>query len=156
MRIICKCGKEFNACNSLLLQGKGKYCSKICMYKYRTRPKGLKYKIVKINPTWIKKGQHLSYKTEFVKGSKPFNYGKGKGYININGYKVISINGKEILEHRYLIQKKLNRKLNFNNIVHHINQNRLDNKIENLKLLSRAKHTKLHHEIRRKKCQKYV
>lgn len=34
----------------------------------RNRPKGLKYKIVKVNRAWIKKGQHLSSDTEFQKG----------------------------------------------------------------------------------------
>ena len=33
-----------------------KYCSKICFYKYRVRPKGLKYVLVKENPTSFKKG----------------------------------------------------------------------------------------------------
>lgn len=32
------------------------------------RPTGLKYHITKINPSWIKKGQRLSPKTEFQKG----------------------------------------------------------------------------------------
>ena len=34
---------------------KGKYCKK-CGYKHRTRPSGLKYKIVATNKGWFKKG----------------------------------------------------------------------------------------------------
>lgn len=34
---------------------KGNYC-KSCGYKYRTRPNGLKYKIVTVNKGWFKKG----------------------------------------------------------------------------------------------------
>ena len=119
--------------------------------KTKNRPKGLKYNIKKINPTWVRRGQRLSPKTEFKKGQQPYNFGKGKGYINIHGYKIISINGTEILEHRYIISKKINRKLKPKEHTHHINENRLDNRIENLKIMERGQHTKLHHKLRRQK-----
>lgn len=37
---------------------KGEYC-KVCSYKHRTRPSGLKYNIRMVNKGWIKKGQLL-------------------------------------------------------------------------------------------------
>jgi hypothetical protein len=60
--------------------------------------------------------------------------GKGKGWIASSGYKTIQINGKPILEHRFLMEQQLNRKLLPNENVHHINGNKLDNRIENLEL----------------------
>lgn len=33
--------------------------------------------------------------------------------------------------------------------VHHINQNKLDNRVENLMVLTRSEHKKLHHKIKR-------
>lgn len=68
MKIICPCGTEFNAANWQIKSGKGKYCSKSCMYKFRTRTSGMKYDLKVENPTWVKPGQHLSPDTEFVKG----------------------------------------------------------------------------------------
>lgn len=55
MRIKCKCGTIIVIKTPSRI-GRTKYCSKSCFYKYRTRPQGLRYKIVKDNPTWFKKG----------------------------------------------------------------------------------------------------
>ena len=48
--------------------GKGKYCSKPCMYKFRQRPSGLTYEIKAENVGWFKPGHHPSPDTEFRKG----------------------------------------------------------------------------------------
>ncbi len=59
-----------------LAEGKGKYCSKKCMYKYRTRPSGLTYVKHKDNPTSFKPGEHRSPGTEFgAPGWQPWNKG---------------------------------------------------------------------------------
>ncbi len=72
---------------------------------------------------------------------------KGNGCI-FKGYKIITINGKQIYEHRYIMEKCLNRKLNPYEIIHHINKNSLDNRIENLKLDNQSNHAKNHNKIR--------
>jgi hypothetical protein len=54
----CKCGKEFKVFPSRI--GRKKYCSKGCMYEYRTRPSGLTYNIVAENRAWFKQGRFES------------------------------------------------------------------------------------------------
>jgi hypothetical protein len=60
-------------CGMALKPKQKKYCSKACLYKYRVRPKGLKYTIHKENPTWIKKGQHFFPEAGFQPGHTPVN-----------------------------------------------------------------------------------
>lgn len=59
-----------------------------------------------------------------------------------DGYILVSVNGKRYFEHRYVMEQHLGRKLSGEENVHHINHDRGDNRIENLRLYStRAEHT---------------
>lgn len=89
-KVICKCGKEFETKAYRLLIGKGKYCSRICKYRYHTRASGLNYSLKVINKSWIKKGEHLSRETQFSKEIVPWNKGIRTGITpaNFKGYDV--------------------------------------------------------------------
>ena len=65
----------------------------------------------------------------------------------MNHYKTIQIDGKQVRLHRFLMEQKIGRKLCFNEIVHHINGNKFDNRIENLEVVSRSDHMKMHTEV---------
>jgi hypothetical protein len=52
----CLCGTEFRTTEKRLAAGRGKFCSRACRYRFATRRSGLKYKIVKVNPTWFTEG----------------------------------------------------------------------------------------------------
>ena len=121
--IICPCGKKVKTTYSR--KDRKKYCSKKCFYIYRIRPRGLNYKIVKINKGWFK-----------YKG----------GWIDSKGYKQTTRNSKNIRFHRLIMENKLGRKLKNNEVVHHINGNKLDNRIKNLRVMLKKKHDELHHK----------
>jgi superfamily II DNA helicase RecQ len=70
-------------------------------------------------------------------------------YINQNGYYVLSRNGE--LEHRQIAIDLLGRALFENEVVHHINGQKLDNQIRNLCLMDREKHELFHSWLRWKK-----
>lgn len=68
----------------------------------------------------------------------------GSGFIDEKGYRILSVCGRHIPEHRVVMERHLGRKLFTREIVHHINFDKLDNRIENLVVVSRAEHAKLH------------
>ena len=126
--IKCQCGNEISVTEKQAKRKK--YCSKRCFYIYRKRPSGLKYKIVSNNKGW------------FVKGTAPYNKGtaqpvldKSIGYMKLRGEKY----------HRYLMEKLLGRKLRKEEVVHHIDGNKLNNDIDNLELFeSKSEHLRFH------------
>ncbi len=98
------------------------------------------------------KGIHLSSKTEFQKGSVPNNKvsvgtitkrtdrnGTSRKYIKItepNVWKAYSV----------FLWEKENGIVPNGYVVHHINKNALDDRIENLELLTRAEHLSVHRD----------
>jgi hypothetical protein len=59
-------------------------------------------------------------------------------------YKKLRIGDRLIDEHRYKMEKKLGRRLRYNEIVHHRNGKYKDNHLSNLKLDSRRVHPRKH------------
>lgn len=70
---------------------------------------------------------------------------KGRnGWTGYNGYRYIFIDGKMVLEHRYVVENHFKIKLTGQQNVHHINHNRTDNRIENLEIMSASEHSRMH------------
>lgn len=65
-----------------------------------------------------------------------------KGNDTPRRYKQIYVNGKQVREHRWIMEQYLGRKLESWEHVHHIDGNHLNNAIENLAVLSNAEHQK--------------
>lgn len=67
-----------------------------------------------------------------------------RGYV-----KILTVFGY-IREHRLLIEKKLGRTLEKNEVVHHLNGDKADNRIENLFVMNKSDHNRFHSKLPRK------
>ena len=69
---------------------------------------------------------------------------------NPSGYVRITVDGKRVREHRWLVERSIGRKLLPSEHVHHINRDKSDNRLENLAVLDWHEHGRLHGSERRK------
>lgn len=155
--------KECSTCPSKNLNGRDKSGRFI---KGSEGHKGFKHtKEIRIKISNEFKGRHFSKRTEFKKGMIPWNKGlkgvqdgknngrwKGGKAKHSSGYILLKSqnhpfknNHGYVLAHRLVMEKHLGRYLLPVEVVHHINNNKKDNRIENLMLLKNNKeHMKYH------------
>ena len=73
----------------------------------------------------------------------------GRHIDRTHGYVMVYVpgikgRGRYIPEHRLLVERALGRKLHPREIVHHLNGDKTDNRLENLELLSQKRHVSYH------------
>lgn len=145
IKCICVvCSKEFFVFPCDIKQGKGKNCSMKCRNKWmRLNPnkgtfkQGFKHSLSTIekfkerigesNPSW-KGGKDIIQKNGYITSYCPVH--PHRNYKN------------RMYKHRLVMEEHIGRYLSPTEIVHHINGNKTDNRIENLKLCKdHADHT---------------
>ena len=72
-----------------------------------------------------------------------FHFPRIKTFIDRNGYRRFKNSGRSI--HRWVVEKELGRKLKEGEVVHHINEDKLDNSPDNLEVLpGQEEHDEIH------------
>lgn len=143
---------------------RGYWHSNITKIKIGIGNKGKKRtKIMRNRISDIQKGKHHSPKTEFKKGNHPntefkkgercrekhpnwkggIYHSKGRFYILSPFHPFRSKTNYAIRSH-LIIEKAIGRYLTSEEVVHHINNNPSDDRIENLKILTRSEHARYH------------
>lgn len=72
------------------------------------------------------------------------NYSFTNGFIRSDGYRELSVRGRKVLEHRYVMEQHLGRRLTRWESVHHKDGNKTNNDLGNLEVLSLREHTIKH------------
>ena len=149
VKIICKyCGKEFElkASETRVKLGQVNYCSLSCRDKAQMTGKIINCpqcgkEFYSTRRKFCSKKCACDYRSE--------NYLNKKNYEE-NGYIIHHVRGYNkkgnAREHRLIMEQYLGRRLEKNEVVHHIDENKKNNCIDNLKLMTRGEHSKLHRQ----------
>ncbi|MEK2534368.1 HNH endonuclease signature motif containing protein [Tetragenococcus halophilus] len=147
----CKtCGKEFFG-----IRRDQRFCSRRCQLKVYTYPK----KVYEKNCTQCGKafttyGEETRCCSEECRHLR-FSHRKGKkkdvkGNNTYVSTKKLSF-GRKVRMHRAIVEQSIGRKLSPDEHVHHKNRNKRDNRIENLEVIDKTEHLKIHNKKGRTK-----
>jgi hypothetical protein len=133
------CGTIFYPRTQQLKKGGGRFCSHKC--KGAAFTGAANHQFGKPLSAEAKRKRHETMMSSggYPSGPSAPHWKGGKttcmGYVQIGN----TVTGR-VLEHRAVMEAHIGRKLRPDEVVHHINGNKRDNRIENLRVMTRAEH----------------
>ncbi len=144
---VCQhCGKEFFVpqydinCRPTI-----KYCSRNCYHAASKKPDIIR-KCEYCGKEFVVARNHKDKKFCDLKCSCAYKRARARvATIGSKGYKYVWFSdGSCQPEHRYIMERELGRKLETDEIVHHIDGNRTNNEISNLAVMAWGEHSSVH------------
>ena len=143
------CGIPFFPRAMQIQQGVGRFCSQSCRNKGLIGAKQHPDTIAKRLAAWRANGHKK------ILGG-PLNGHYRGGSVSSHGYRLHSNgHGVQRAEHRSVMDNLAGRQLGHDELVHHQNGNKLDNRPDNLMIVSRAQHALLHAGKRNNKTGRF-
>lgn len=144
-RVCRTCGRVFQvkSCDWRLKNGRAMYCSRKCAHEANRTGENKECPICG-ETFYTTRNKTCSAECGRKLKSRNWNH---KTYME-GGYIVEFVNGYNkkgnLKQHRRIMEEFLGRPLDKDEIVHHKNGNKTDNRIENLEVMSREQHSSLH------------
>lgn len=136
------CGTVFHPRWGQISRGHGRFCSHKCLGIAHTGDRNPTFGVER-KPEQIEKWRAtVLARGGYPAGDRHPNWKGGK--TTAMGYVVIGDSKNRAMEHRAIMELHLGRPLTDQEIVHHINGDKKDNRIENLQVMTRAAHIKEH------------
>lgn len=123
-------------CQNEVVNKKHKTCSRNCWSKAHSKIMGGRKGVASSN--WKGGEVTIDGRVYIYKPNHPNAMQSGRKYV---------------ARSRLVMSEHLNRPLTSSEIVHHVNGDKLDDRVENLMVVTRAKHNTIHHNIKKaEKC----